>query len=147
VYIRPHAGKVELLMISRVSVVVIAAIAACFAYNPQSSIYEMVAYAWSGLGAAFGPVILMSLMMKSMTHRAAVLGMLSGAATVILWLTASHFFGGIFQLYELIPGFMVSSLVIFAVSRFNPAISQNMHDSFDQYQDLYRKSQSTQSIF
>jgi sodium/proline symporter len=86
-------------------------------------------------------------MMKSMTHRAAVLGMLSGAATVILWLTASHFFGGIFQLYELIPGFMVSSLVIFAVSRFNPAISQKMHDSFDQYQDLYRKSQSTQSIF
>jgi sodium/proline symporter len=147
VYIRPHAGKVELLMISRISVVVIAAIAACFAYNPQSSIYEMVAYAWSGLGAAFGPVILMSLMMKSMTHRAAVLGMLSGAATVILWLTASHFFGGIFQLYELIPGFMVSSLVIFVVSRFNPTISQKMRDSFDQYQDLYRKSQSTQSIF
>ena len=147
VYIRPQAGKVELLMVSRISVIVIAAIAACFAYNPQSSIYEMVAYAWSGLGAAFGPVILMSLFMRNMTHKAAVFGMLSGAATVIFWLMASHIFGGVFQLYELIPGFLVSSLVIFVVSRSSPPVFKKMHHSFDQYQDLYRKSQSTRLIF
>ncbi len=140
VYIRPQAGKVELLLIGRISVVVIAAIAACFAYNPQSSIYEMVAYAWSGLGAAFGPVILMSLLMRSMTHKAAVLGMFSGAFTVICWLIASHFFGGIFHLYELIPGFIVSAWVIVIVSRYDENPSASISRSFDQYQDLYRNS-------
>jgi len=139
VYIRPQAGKIELLMISRVSVVVIALISACFAYNPHSSVYRMVAYAWSGLGASFGPVILMSLMMRQMTRLAAIWGMISGAVSVILWLLGSYYFGGVFHLYELIPGFIVSLLVIIAMTKVSKPAPSSMLAAYDQYQDQYKQ--------
>jgi sodium/proline symporter len=142
VYIRPQAGKLELLMISRVSVVVIAVIAACFAYNPHSSVYHMVAYAWSGLGAAFGPVVLMSLFMRSMTHRAAIYGMIAGALGVIVWLIADHFWGGVFHLYELIPGFLLSVLVIWFTTRLSKPVASSITTCFDRYQTLYKEALS-----
>jgi sodium/proline symporter len=139
VYVRPQAGKFELLMISRIAVVVIAVIAATCAYSPHSSVYKMVAYAWSGLGASFGPVILMSLFMRRMTHRAAIWGMLSGALSVILWLLACYFYGGIFHLYELIPGFFVSVCIIWLVSRYGQNASATMIATFDDYQNQYKQ--------
>ena len=121
VYVRPSAGKIELLAISRIAVIVIAIIAAICATNPDSSVFRMVAYAWSGLGAAFGPVILISLYSKRMTHAAAIAGMVSGAFTVIFWVVAGHYLGGIFNLYSLIPGFLVSCFVIWMISRVSKA--------------------------
>ena len=134
VYIRPQARKLELLTISRISVVIIAFIAAYFAANPNSSVYQMVAYAWSGLGAAFGPVILFSLYCKAMTHKAVVAGMLSGAITVIAWIGLRHFFGGIFMLYELIPGFITSCVFIFLYSRNSLAQASTTQLQFEKFQ-------------
>jgi sodium/proline symporter len=135
VYIRPQAGKFELLTISRISVVMIAFIAAYFAANPNSSVYQMVSYAWSGLGAAFGPVILISLYYKAMTHKAAIAGMLSGAITVIIWVLLRYLFGGIFMLYELIPGFMVSCTFIFLISGNSRAHNRAIVQAFQAYEN------------
>lgn len=140
VYVRPQAGKLELLMISRMSVIIIAVIAACFAYNPHSSVYMMVGYAWSGLGSAFGPVILLSLFMEGMSHRAAIIGMLTGALTVVVWSVLGHYWGGIFKLYELIPGFLFSILSIWLVGCFEKTIPQSMVENFERYQCRYQQA-------
>jgi len=70
-------------------------------------------YAWAGFGATFGPVILLSLFMRSMTAQGPISGMLAGAITVVVW---SNFVGGILDLYEIVPGFAVSLICVLAVS-------------------------------
>ena len=141
VYCRPQASKLELLLVSRLSIVVIALIAACFAYNPHSSVYQMVAYAWSGLGAAFGPVILLSLFKRNITRSGAVWGMLSGGLMVLLWVMLRHYFGGFFDLYELIPAFLVSWVAIIYVSRFTQhSQASAILTTFDRYQALLEQA-------
>jgi sodium/proline symporter len=72
-----------------------------------------VSYAWAGFGAAFGPVIVFSLFWRKMTALSAMVGMLTGAATVLIW---SRLSGGVFDLYEIVPGFLLASLMIVVLS-------------------------------
>jgi sodium/proline symporter len=112
-FIRPRAGQRELVWIGRAAVVVIAACAYVLALDPQSKVLELVAYAWAGFGAAFGPTLLLSLFWTRMTRGGALAGILVGALTVPVWRQLS---GGLFDLYELVPGFFFSTVAIVMVS-------------------------------
>lgn len=109
--IRPHASQSELVWVGRFMLLLVAAIAYVIALDPNSGILKLVAYAWAGFGAAFGPCVLISVFWKKMTLSGAICGMIAGAATVIIW-EIGQFFG----LYSLVPGFFVSAFVIYVVS-------------------------------
>jgi sodium/proline symporter len=91
----------------------IALLAYLLALNPENKVLDLVAWAWAGFGAAFGPAIVLSLYWPRMTRNGALAGMLVGGATVILWKQGS---GGIFALYEMVPGVMLSTLAIWVTS-------------------------------
>ena len=88
----------------------------------------MVSYAWAGLGASLGPAILISLYWRSMTSQGALAGVLVGAVTVIVW---SQLSGGLFDVYELVPGFILSSIAVALVSLRSPAVSDAVGIQFD----------------
>ncbi len=111
--IRPEASEAELVWIGRGTVGGIALIAILMALDPNNTVLGLVSYAWAGFGAAFGPVIILSLYWKRMTRNGALIGMLVGAVTVIVWKQLS---GGLFDMYEIVPGFILCSLTVFLVS-------------------------------
>ncbi|MTI12612.1 sodium/proline symporter PutP [Sansalvadorimonas verongulae] len=109
----PEADQKRVLWIGRLAVVGIATVATLLALDPESSVLGMVAYAWAGFGAAFGPALIISLFWDKMTRNGALAGIVSGGLMVVIW---NQFSGGVFDLYELIPGFIVSCLSIVLVS-------------------------------
>ncbi len=113
---RPQAGTSELLWAGRLSVLAIAVLAFVIALDPGSTVLDLVAWAWAGFGAAFGPVVILALYDRRTTRNGALAGILVGGLTVILWKQAAGL-GGIFGLYELVPGFVFSMLAILLVSR------------------------------
>lgn len=110
---RPGAEERELLLVGRASVFIISVVAIILAFDRDSSVLSLVAYAWAGFGAAFGPVVLLSLFWRRMTRNGALAGMVVGAVTVIVWKQLS---GGLFDVYEILPGFILASLTIAGVS-------------------------------
>jgi len=111
---RPNAGQGELLWVGRLAVVAISLVAFYLARDPDSKVLDLVAYAWAGFGAAFGPAIVLSLYWDAMTRNGALAGIISGGLTVIVWKQLS---GGLFELYEIVPGAMVSIFCIVLFSR------------------------------
>ena len=112
-FLKRDATEPELVRVGRLSVVVIAGVACALALSPDTGVMALVSYAWAGFGAAFGPAILLSLYWRRMTAAAAVAGILGGGLTVVIW---KHLAGGIFDLYEIFPGFAVSAALIAIVS-------------------------------
>jgi sodium/proline symporter len=106
---RPAAGQGELLWVGRLAVVAISLVAFYLARDPDSKVLELVAYAWAGFGAAFGPAIVLSLYWDRMSRSGALAGIISGGLTVIVWKQLN---GGIFDLYEIVPGVLVSAFCI-----------------------------------
>ena len=116
--IKPKASDRELILVSRLTVLSVAIIALIIAFNPNSSVLGLVSYAWAGFGAAFGPVILLSLFYENMTKNGAAAGMIVGGLTSVLWPLLKKVSSlAIFQLYEIVPGFLFAVLAIFIVSR------------------------------
>ncbi len=130
VFVRKDASQKELLLVSRIAVIVIALMALAIASDRESCVLDLVSYAWAGFGAAFGPVIVFSLFWRNMTALSAVVGMVIGAVTVVVW---SNISGGIFELYEIVPGFLFASVAIVAISVFKP--EQNA-STLTQYDDV-----------
>jgi sodium/proline symporter len=106
-------------------VLVISLIAIAVAVNPENRVLGLVSYAWAGFGAAFGPVVLLSVLWSRMTRNGALAGMLAGALTVIVW---KQF--GWLGLYEIIPGFVFATLAIVVFSLLDKAPSKAMLDRF-----------------
>ncbi|CAA6689777.1 MULTISPECIES: sodium/proline symporter PutP [unclassified Lentimonas] len=118
-FMNKKASQGHLVTVGRVSVVLVGVIAALMADDPNSQILKLVSNAWAGFGAAFGPLIILSLTWKKMSGTGAVAGMLTGAVTVIAWINmgwSSSFLGGP-GIYEIIPGFILAWLAIVLVSR------------------------------
>lgn len=103
----------QIVWLSRVTVVGVSVVAIIIGINPDSSVFRLVSMAWGGFGAAFGPLILFSLFWKRMTKAGAVAGLLTGGIVDIIWHLMD---GGIFDVYEIIPGFICASIVIVVVS-------------------------------
>lgn len=111
--LRKRAGQGELLWVGRLAVIGIAIVAFGFAMNPDSKVLDLVAYAWAGFGAAFGPAIVLSLYWRRMNRNGALAGIVTGGLTVIVW---KQLTGGIFDLYEIVPGVIFATLAILIVS-------------------------------
>ena len=114
-FVKRDASEPELVKVGRMAVLVISLIAAGMALSGARGVMDLVSYAWAGFGAAFGPVLILSLYWKRMHATSAIAGMVAGGITVIGW---KYLSGGIFDLYELIPGFFVSAATALLVGCF-----------------------------
>lgn len=126
-FVHKTASEKELIYVSRLTVLVVAALAIMMAMNPDSYILTMVSYAWAGFGAAFGPAILLSLYWKRMTRNGALAGIIVGGLTVLIWKQFAWF-----GLYEIVPGFFFSLIAIYVVSKLDKEPSKEMQDEFEQ---------------
>lgn len=111
----------EFVLVGRISVVIVAIVAILIAWTPNDTILNLVGNAWAGFGASFGPLVILSLYWKGLTRTGAISGMIAGALTVILWIVFVLPLGemnDIFNLYEIVPGFIVSLVVTIVVSKF-----------------------------
>lgn len=144
-YLRRNAHQRELVWMSRLAVLLIAGIALFLAGDEHNSILGLVARAWAGSGAAFGPLILFSLFSSKTTGNAAVTGILVGGLTVIFWpLFQEHILDGVVfgyhePLYEIIPGFILSALSIYLVSTFGPPATPTTKLQFKAAHAKYRR--------
>lgn len=107
--LRPRASERELLWVARLSVTGTALCALIFALNPESMVLGLVAYAWAGFGAAFGPPLLLALHWRGMNGTGAGAGIFVGGVTVLIW---KHLEGGVFELYEIVPAFLASTVAV-----------------------------------
>lgn len=133
-FFRREASQGELVLVGRVATLLVALVAMGLALDRSTSILSLVGNAWAGFGAAFGPVILLSLHWKRMTASAALAGIICGAATVLVWLYAPFTIGGLSPsetVYEIVPGFIVSGLVALLVGRFGRSAPPQVSQSFD----------------
>ncbi|WP_034949382.1 sodium/proline symporter PutP [Erwinia oleae] len=126
-FLRKNASQRELVWVGRMMVLLIAVIAIALAANPNNRVLGLVSYAWAGFGAAFGPVILLSLIWKRMTRNGALAGMIVGAATVIIWKQFAWL-----NLYEIIPGFLFATVAIVIVSLMGREPSVAARQRFEQ---------------
>ncbi|EKL0032681.1 sodium/proline symporter PutP [Vibrio vulnificus] len=112
--IKPDASSQEIVMVGRIGVVAISIIALILAMTPDSSVLGLVSYAWAGFGAAFGPAVVLSLYWKGMNRNGALAGILIGGITIVVW---KQLTGGWFDVYEIVPGIIFSTIAIVGVSK------------------------------
>lgn len=139
VFLRRNAPQKELVMVGRLAVLAVALAAIGLAYNPNSNVLSLVSQAWAGFGAAFGPLVILSLTWKRMTRNGALAGMVVGAATVLFWIYAPVLPNGAALssvLYEMVPGFLLSLLAIVVVSKLDTAPPQDVVETFEHVEQL-----------
>ena len=135
-FIRKNASQKELVWVGRLMVLLIAVLAIALASNPESQVLGLVAYAWAGFGAAFGPLILLSLFWKRMNLAGALAGMIVGAGVVILWKNIPVFADT--KIYEIIPGFISAMIAIIVFSLITRAPEQDVIDRFEEADRAYK---------
>jgi sodium/proline symporter len=128
---KKDASDALVMWVARITMLTVTIFGICIALSGSQSIFRVVSYAWAGLGACFGPLVLFSLFWKRTTLPAAVAGMLSGGLVVILWKNVISLLGGPFAIYELLPAFIISALVIFFVSLATRKPSKEIEDEFE----------------
>ena len=141
-FLRPNASQPELVWVGRLMVLAVAMIAIVIAADPESKVLGLTSYAWAGFGAAFGPVVILSLVWKRMTATGALVGMIAGAITVVAWaervkkpaIAAGG--SGWTTMYEIVPGFIACALAIVVVSLFGkpaPAVVERFEQADRDY--------------
>ena len=124
------SNKVTLLA-ARITVVIISIIGVALAWNPNSSVFQIVSFAWAGFGAAFGPVVLFALFWKRSNKWGALAGMVSGGVMIFVWKFLVRPIGGAWNIYELLPAFIVAAIAIVVVSLLTKAPEKEIADEFD----------------
>jgi sodium/proline symporter len=119
------------MIAARATVLSIAVIAVFLAWDPNSSVFRVVSFAWAGFGAAFGPTVLFALFWKRSNRWGALAGMITGGAMVFIWKYCIAPLGGAFAIYELLPAFVAASIAIVVVSLATPAPDQEIQAQFD----------------
>lgn len=130
---RPDATQQEIVTVGRLGVVALSIIALVLAFNPESTVLGLVSYAWAGFGAAFGPAIIFSLYWKRMNRNGALAGILVGGITVVIW---KQLTGGVFDLFEIVPGFIFASIAIVVVSLSSAEPDQQVTELFDRVDNV-----------
>lgn len=134
-FFNKNASAKRMLLVSRISVLVVAIVALLLSLNPKDSILNLVGNAWAGFGAAFGPLIILSLLWKRTTATAGLLGMLVGGATVLLWVYIPHDYK---YVYEIIPGFILSFITTVVVSLLSKPVDSEIQNEFDQVKEILK---------
>ena len=120
------------MLTARLTLVVVAVLGVIIAWNPNSSVFNIVSFAWAGFGAVFGPAMIMSLVWKRTTLAGTVAGMITGAATVFIWKYGVRPLGGAWNLYELAPAFLVALIFIVVVSLLTKKPEDRILAEFDE---------------
>jgi len=136
-FINKNATPKSMLIMSRISVLIVAIIALLLSLNPKNSILNLVGNAWAGFGAAFGPLIILSLLWKRTTAMGGLAGMLVGGAVVLAWVYVPHNYK---EVYEMIPGFILSFLTIIVVSLLTKPVSKEIEKEFDEVASIVKNS-------
>ena len=123
------------MLVARGAVIVIAIIAMFLASNPESSVFQIVSFAWAGFGATFGPVMLFALFWKRSNKYGVMAGMIAGAIMIFVWKFVVRPFGGAWDIYELLPAFIVASIFIIVVSLITPAPDKGIVEEFESVKD------------
>ncbi|MDB1145042.1 MAG: sodium/proline symporter PutP [Alcaligenaceae bacterium] len=118
-FFRQKASQKELIWVGRLMVLMVSAIAILIALDPNSRVLSLVSYAWAGFGAAFGPIVILSVFWKRLTAQGALTGMLVGAIVVVVWKELINAYlkqqyG--FAFYEIVPGFIACTITAWIVS-------------------------------
>ena len=129
--VKRNAKDKEVLLVSRITLVVVAIVAIIIALDENSIIFTIVSFAWAGFGATFGPLMLFSLFWKRINRAGALAGMLSGGIMVFVWKLLVRPMGGIVDIYELFPAFVISCIFIVVVSLLTPPPSKEVTDEFE----------------
>jgi sodium/proline symporter len=119
------------MLSARIVLVAIAAVSIIIAWNPDSSVFQIVSFAWAGFGATFGPVMLAALFWKRSNKWGALAGMITGGVMVFAWKFGISRLGGAWGIYELLPAFVAASAAIVIVSLVTAKPSKAMLDEFD----------------
>lgn len=124
------------MIIARITVIVIAVIGMFIARDPENSVFQIVSFAWAGFGAAFGPVVLFALFWKRTNMYGALAGMVSGGIMVFVWKFLIRPLGGAWNIYELLPSFIVAAVMIVAVSLLTKAPDKEVIEEFEKVQAM-----------
>jgi len=138
-FIKKDALRKQTMWMARIAIIAITIVGALLALNPRESIFLLIPHAWSGVGAAFGPLVLFSLFWKRTTLRGTLSGMISGGLTVLIWTIWLSKLGGLFEVYEMIPAFIVSSLFIVFVSLIDCRPSEDILSEFNLAKTRYKQ--------
>ncbi|MDO4997969.1 MAG: sodium/proline symporter PutP [Neisseria sp.] len=139
-FLRPNASQGELVWIGRIMVLAVAVISILIAANPDSKVLGLVAYAWAGFGAAFGPVVILSVFWKRMTAMGALLGMIVGAVLTVVWAEAVNpalKAAELPTMYEIVPAFIACFITIIVVSVLGKQPSKEIQERFEQADSDY----------
>ncbi len=128
---KKNATDKQVMTMSRITLLVISAIAIFIALDENSVIFKIVSFAWAGFGATFGPLMIFSLFWKRLNRAGAIAGMVSGAGMVFLWKLVISRLGGVFAIYELLPAFIFSSICIVVVSLLTAPPSKEIEEDFE----------------
>lgn len=131
-HINPDASSEKVVLVGRLGVVVLSLIALALAFDPESSVLGLVSYAWAGFGAAFGPVIVLSLFWSRMNFLGALAGIVVGGVTIVVWKQLS---GGWFDMYEIVPGIILATIAIVVVSLLTKEPSKTMLSKHQEMKD------------
>lgn len=134
-FLNKEATDKQLVLVGRLSVLLVAIVAISLAYDRDSSILSLVSNAWAGFGAAFGPLVILSLYWKKMNKQGALAGMLTGAFTVLFWIYSPVTIGGVplsSLMYEIVPGFIFATIAIVVVSKLTAAPDESVENMFDE---------------
>ncbi|MFN4041062.1 MAG: sodium/proline symporter PutP [Brevundimonas sp.] len=145
IFLRRGASQTELVNVGRGAVLAVALVAILMANNPDSNVLSLVSQAWAGFGAAFGPLVILSLTWRRMTRNGALAGMIVGAVTVLFWIYAPVLPGGetlSSVIYEMVPGFVLSFLAILLVSRLDAAPGEAVVRTFDAVEDELKEARA-----
>lgn len=123
------------IVVARATVIAISVIAIFIARDQNSSVFKIVSFAWAGFGAAFGPAMLFSLFWKRTNLPGVLSGMVSGGVVVFVWKFVVRPMGGAWDIYELLPAFIVSSIFILLVSLATKAPSEEIVKEFEQVKE------------
>ncbi len=133
--IKRDATDNQVMIVARITLIVVFLFGIFVAADENSTIFLVVSYAWAGLGASFGPLTLCCLYWKRTTKWGALAGMIGGTVTVLVWHNLLKPLGGLFGIYELLPAFIISLLLIVVVSLLDKEPSAEVQDEFDHYMD------------
>lgn len=137
-----NMSEVNQMILARVTVVIIAVLSCVFAWDPNSSVFRIVSFAWAGFGAAFGPVVLFSLFWKKANKWGALFGMLSGGIMIFVWKFGISQLGGVFTIYELLPAFIVNCVVILVVSLVTGGADKETEKTFDEVNEMVKENKA-----
>lgn len=140
-FLNKEASEARQVLVGRISVIVVAVVAIIIAGDKDSSVLKLVSHAWAGFGAAFGPLVLLSLMWKRMNRNGALAGMIVGALTVIVWVYGGFEIGGQpanDAIYSIMPGFVFSAIATIVVSLMTAPPKDEIVARFEQMEKMLK---------